>query len=242
MKTQACVRAAAAALVLSSAPSFAAEATLSGDFVSAYTWRGLTFANGPVFQPTLDVSGVSLGGKVPVSFQAWGNFNFDDWDGQVVKDAYSEIDLTVNAELPKGFSVGWIEYVFTVGEPSTREFTAAWSRELSFATPSVTFYYDVGEVDSGFVLLELERELPLAKRVSATLKGAAGIAGGDFARYYGGEKGGFYQYDLSGRLSYRLGERGSVSGMLGWTDGFDRSVLPKQEARFYGGVTLSYTF
>jgi len=237
------VRAAAiaAALVLPCAPASAADATLTGDFYSAYIWRGLTFADGPVFQPTLDVSGLAIG-KVPLSVNVWGNFNFDDWDGQVVKNEYSEIDFTVTAGLPKGFSVGYIEYVFMVGEPSTRELTAAWSHDFSLATPTVTFYYDVKEVDSGFLLLALERELALGAKAALALKAEAGFAGDSFATYYGGEKGGFYQYNLSAALSYKLGEEGSLSGTVGYTDGFDRSIMPQQDARFYGGLSVSYSF
>lgn len=233
--------AAAAALVLLCVPAFGADATLTGDFYSAYVWRGLTFAKGPVFEPTLDVSGVSIG-KVPLSFNVWGNFNFDDWDAQVVKDEFSEIDFTVTAGLPMGFSVGYIEYVFTVGEPSTRELTAGWSHEYSLATPTVTLYYDVEQIDSGFLLLALEREVALGKRAAFTLTGEAGVAGNGFATYYGGERGGFYQYNLSAALSYKLGEKGSIWGTTGYTNAFDHAILPEQDARFYVGLSASYAF
>ena len=158
------------------------------------------------------------------------------------KNEYSEVDFTVTAELPKGFSVGYIEYVFTVGEPSTREAYAAWSHEFSLVTPTVTFYYDVEEIDSGFLELGLEREFALGAKAAATLKGVVGYAGDDFATYYGGEKGGFYQYDLSGGLSYKLGEKGSIAGRSGsWTPSTTRSS-PSRTCGFYGGVSLSYSF
>jgi hypothetical protein len=128
------------------------------------------------------------------------------------------------------------------GDPSTRELTAAWSHEFPFATPTVTLFYDVKEVDSGFLLLGLERELALGSKAALTLAGAAGIAGDSFAVYYGGKKGGFYHYDLSAALSYKLGEKGSISGTLGYADGFDRAILPQQDATLYGGVNLSYSF
>ena len=38
------------------------------------------------------------------------------------------------------------------------------------------------------------------------------------------------------------GEKGSISGTLGYTDGFDEDILPEQDVQFYGGVSLSYTF
>ena len=233
--------AAAAALVLLCAPAFGADATLSTDFNSAYIWRGLTVTKGLVFQPALDVSGLSIG-KVPLTFNVWGNVNLDDWDGQVPKNQFSEIDLTVTAELPKGFSLGYIEYAYPTGDPSTREFFAGWSHEFSFATPSVTFYYDITEVDSGFLLLGLERELALGEKAAVVLKGEVGYAGERFATYFGGEKGGFYQYNLSSDLSFKLGEKGSIVGTVGYTDGFDHEILPEQAVQFYGGVSLSYSF
>lgn len=230
-----------AVLAAFSSPALAAEATVTGDLFSAYVWRGLTFAKGPVFQPTLEVSGVSLG-EVPLSATVWGNFNLDDWDGQLEQNSFSEVDFTLNAELPKGFSVGLIEYVFTVGEPSTRELTLGWSKEYSLLTPTVTFAYDFGQLDSGFLLLGAERELPLGERAALTLSGEVGYAGEGFALYYGGEKGGFYHYGLTAAVSLKLGEKGAVSGKLGYTGSFDETILRDQEVSFWGGVSLSYSF
>lgn len=231
----------AAALVLLCVPAFGADATLTGDFYSAYIWRGLTAANGPVFQPALDVSGFAIG-KVPLSVNVWGNVDFTDCDGACPKGQFSEVDLTLNAQLPKGLSIGYIEYLYPTGDPSTREFYAAWSHEYSFVTPTATVYYDFGDIDSGFLLVGLERELALGPKAAALLKGEVGFAGDGFAAYFGGEKGGFYQYNLSAGLSYKLGEKGSIQGTFGFVDAFDHAILPKQDADFYGGVSLSYSF
>jgi hypothetical protein len=233
--------AALAALVLPCVPAFGADATFSTDFNSAYVWRGLTTTKGLVFQPALDVSSLAIG-KVPLTFNVWGNVNLDDWDGQVPKGQFSEIDLTLTAELPKGFTLGYIEYAYPTGDPSSREFFAGWSHEFSLATPSVTLYYDVAEIDSGFLLVGLERELALGEKAAVVLKGEVGYAGEEFATYFGGEKGGFYQYNLSGGLSFKLGEKGSIVGTVGYTDSLDHAVLPEQDVDFYGGVSLSYSF
>ena len=80
------------------------------------------------------------------------------------KGQFSEIDLTLNAELPKGFSIGYIEYVYPTGDPSTREGYAAWSHEFSFVTPTVTLYYDVAEIDSGFLGSARARARPGRRR------------------------------------------------------------------------------
>ena len=91
-------------------------------------------------------------------------------------------------------------------------------------------------------MLGLERELALGEKAAVVLKGVVGYAGDGFATYYGGEKGGFYQYNLSGGLSYKLGEKGSIGGPSGYMDAFDHAVLPEQDVQFYGGVSLSYSF
>lgn len=229
--------AAVAALVLLCTPAFAAEATLAGDLWSAYKWRGLTFAGGPVLQPSLDVSGLG-----PLTVNVWGNFNLGDWDGRLREGQFSEVDFTVTARLPRGFTIGYVEYVFTVGEPSTRELTAAWSREYAALTPTVSLSYDVEQIDSGFLLLSLQRDAELSERLSLALKAEVGYAGDGFATYYGGERGGLYHFALTARLTRRLGDEGSVSGAIGYADGFSREVLPRPEARLYGGVSLSRSF
>jgi hypothetical protein len=229
--------AAAAALALLSSTASAAEATITADTYSGYTWRGITFAGGSVVQPSLDVTGLG-----PVTVNVWSNFNLDDWDGKLHSKAFSEVDFTLNAKLPRGFNAGLIEYVFTVGEPSTHEVSAGWGGEFSVVNPTVTAYYDFGQVDSGFLLVGLAREFALSKKASLGFKAEAGWAGKGFAVYYGGTKGGPYHYNVSGKLSCKVGEKGILAGTVGYTSGFDRDILPKQDVELYGGVNLSYGF
>jgi hypothetical protein len=223
----------------------AADVSAATDLSSAYVWRGITFADGGVVQPSLDVSGMRIGG-VGLGVNVWSNFNLGSWDGRVQRGQFSEVDFTLTATLPSGFKAGYIEYVFAVGgttnpaaaEPSTRELMASWSRAMS-VTPTVTLYYDVEQIKDFFLLVSLARSTEISKKTSATVTAEAGYAGKKFAQYYGGTKGGLYHYSLSGRVSYKVNEKLRVTGVVAYTDGLDRDVLPRQDARLYCGLNLA---
>jgi hypothetical protein len=224
----------------------AAEVTLNADLLSAYVWRGITFNDGLVLQPSLDVGSLKLGG-VSLALNVWGSFNVEGWDGRTQKGQFSEVDLNLTVELPAGFSAGYTEYIFAVGgsvefqpppEPSTRELMLSWSRDLA-VTPSVSLYYDVEQIKDLFVLLSLAKEMPVAKKLALGLEAQAGWAGDRFARYYEGAHGGLYHYGLIAKLSFSPSDERRLSATVGYVSGFDASVLPRQDARFFGGVSLS---
>lgn len=226
----------------------AAEVTASADMNSAYVWRGITFSKGGNLQPSLDVSGFELG--VPLALNVWGNFNLDDWDGRVASGEFSEIDLTLTADLPSGFKAAYIDYIFTFGgttdfskapEPSTQEIMVSWSHTLG-VTPSVALYYDFGAIDDFFLLVAVARDFALAPKAKLTAKGEVGVAGGDFAAYYNGTTGGLYHYNLSVKGSYEPSKTMILGATLGYTAGFSEEVLPKDNPGFYGlyaGVSVS---
>jgi hypothetical protein len=233
--------AALAAIAVSGAvPARAAEAELTLTLSNAYIWRGITFNDSGVGQFSLDVGELKLG-SVPLSFNVWGNLDIGDFDGALAKGRFSEIDLTVEAGLPSGFAVGYIEYLFPAGVASTRELYASWSKEL-VVTPTLTLYYDVGEVDDFYATAELGYSYALNEKTSLDLGGLVALAGADFAKAYGGEKGGFYNYDLSAGISYQAKEKLSVAGKIGWAGSLDKAVLPKQPLGFYGAADVSIGF
>jgi hypothetical protein len=235
------------ALVGCGAAASGADVTASADFNSAYVWRGITFANGGVVQPALDISGIKIG-KVGLGVNVWANFNPGSSEGRVRQGQFSEVDLTLTASLPSGFKVGYIEYIFAIGnapepvvrpiEPSTRELMISWSRTMA-VTPTVSFYYDVEQIDAPFLVLSLARRVDLSKKAAATFTAEAGYTGEKFAQYYEGSKGGLYHFNLTGRVSYQVRDKLSLSGFLGYADGFDRTVLPKQDARLYLGLGIT---
>ena len=85
------------------------EATISGDFVSSYIWRGLDAGSAAV-QPTLGV------GYKGLSLSAWGSYGLTD------PDDVKEFDLTL-AYAASGFNIGITDYWFSAGlDPDARYF------------------------------------------------------------------------------------------------------------------------
>ena len=85
------------------------EATISGDLVSSYIWRGQNCGDVSI-QPTLGVSYKGL------SLTAWGNVGLSN------SDDTKELDLTL-AYTTGGFNIGITDYWFSVGQdPENRYF------------------------------------------------------------------------------------------------------------------------
>ena len=101
----------------------AATTTAALDTNSAYVWRGLTFNDGLVLQPSLDVS---TGG---FAVNVWGNLDIDDYNGAVDDGEFSEVDLTASYTWklgPVDASLGAIEYLFPGGAEATTNCSPAW--------------------------------------------------------------------------------------------------------------------
>ena len=75
--------------VLNAGSVFAADVTTAIDVNSAYVWRGITFNDGMVVQPSVDVAAGNFGLNV------WGNLDADDYDDSLDSGEFSEIDLTL---------------------------------------------------------------------------------------------------------------------------------------------------
>lgn len=222
--------------------------TASADFNSAYIWRGLTLNDGWICQPALDIGGLKLG-SIPIGVNIWSNFNLDDFGGTVLKNRFSEVDLTLSAELGAGFKASCIEYIYTdaaFADPSlrvsgTREVALSWSKEMAF-TPTVTLYYDLKEIEGGFLQISVARSFDLSEKASLSLQVDMGVASDAFARYYGGERGGCYQVQALARLSYQATDRVGIYASAAYTNGFNHEILPQQPTDFYGGVGIAMTF
>jgi len=232
-----------AVVLMMSGRALAADVSAGTDLNSAYIWRGITFNKGPVLQPWLDVSGIGLGKDVSLGVNVWSNVDLSDNDGTLKSGEFSEIDLTATLSLPKGFTAGYIEYTFPAiapdaGVPGTRELFAGWSGSF-IVDPSVTVYYDVDEVKDYYVLLGVGKDFTLNEKASVSLGGAVGLAGEDFAVAYGGESGGLYNFNVSGKLSYKASEKVTLTGIVGYSGSLDETHLPEQAADFYGGVGIS---
>jgi hypothetical protein len=121
----------------------------SADFLSKYVWRGQDLVDDWVLQP-----GASIGYKgITASF--WGNLDLTDENGN--KGEFSEIDLTLDysGQVPGidlvSYSLGVINYNFPAsGADDTWEIYGGLGLDIP-ASPSVTVYHDVDEVQGTYV-------------------------------------------------------------------------------------------
>jgi uncharacterized protein (TIGR02001 family) len=242
------------AMALASASAWAADATLSLDLNSSYVWRGITFNDGLVAQPSLTVSKNGFGLNV------WGNYDMSSYRGQLAVNNYDfqEIDLTAyySFNIKKvDLSVGVIDYQYpSIGGASTTElYASAGIPIVGGLSGAVNFYYDVDQVKSFYTNVGLTYDMPLNDRLDLKAGAKVGIAGSHFAEYYSADatKGGFYDYNLSLGLTYTLSKSLSVGANIYYTDSLNSDALPDArpsvgiygvDTKLYGGVNITYNF
>lgn len=226
-----------------SSQAMAADVTAAADINSAYVWRGLTFNDGIVVQPSIDIAANGFGLNV------WGNLDIDDYDDTLDSGEFSEVDLTVSYAFdlgPVAASVGYIEYMFPAGGASTSEIFVTSGMDIGAGfSVGLELYYDIDQVDDVYATASIGYSLDLNEKLGLELGGLIGYAGEDFAEAYaGGTDGGFFNYVLSASLSYAITDALSAGASLNYTDSMDSDVLPDTavDTDIYGGVSIAYTF
>lgn len=213
----------------------------SGDFVSHYVWRGLTLVDGAVFQPSITISHES-----GFSFNTWGNLDIDDVNS--LEGEFSELDLALAYAFPTegilSAELGYIDYTFpnTVFE-GTREVYLGLGLDV-VASPSLTLYYDMDEVDALYAELGVSFGSEFGDRGAEWgVDLIASFADSDFAAFYaGGADSGLFAGTIGGSLSIPAGEIWGVSFFANYTDSLDTMVLPTQKVDFYGGISIAASF
>ncbi|MGD9948535.1 MAG: MltA-interacting MipA family protein [Desulfobulbus sp.] len=249
--------AALAALTLAGGASQAeaATATAAVDVNSAYVWRGLTFNNGMVVQPSINVASDN-----GFTVNVWTNYDIDDYDGNVDEYHFSEVDLTASYAFklgPVDTSVGVVTYTFPTtypdnlaGEgtdfPSTTEIFLGLGYELgSGFSIAGNIYYDVDQVDDFYVTAGLKYSYGINEKTALSLGGLISYAGEDFTEYYaGGTDSGFFNYILNASITYSVTEAFGIGANIAYSDSMDDDALPDEavHTNVYGGLNLSYTF
>ena len=227
--------------VLNAGSVFAADVTTAIDVNSAYVWRGITFNDGMVVQPSVDVAAGNFGLNV------WGNLDADDYDDSLDSGEFSEIDLTLTYGIdagPVGLTAGYIEYLFPTtdvgGGPGTREiFLDACVEPADGLSAGITAYYDIDEVEDYYLNVYMGYGLAMDSGVSIDFGASAGYAGDDVSA--DGEAG-FHEYTLSLGMGYEINEMISVSANIGYTDAIDDDVLPEQDVDVFGGAGIAFAF
>ena len=234
-----------AGILMVSGTVFAAEVTTAVDVNSAYVWRGITFNDGVVVQPSVNVAAEN-----GFNLNVWGNLDVDDYDDALDSGEFSEVDLTMSYTHqagPVALTAGYIEYLFPTtgagGVEGTREvYLDASVAPADGFSVGLTSYYDFDEVDDFYLNPYLGYGMELMPKLSMSLRAGAGYAGEDFAAAYGGKDSGFFEYTLSAGLTYAVMDNVSVSGRVAYTDSIDDDVLVEQDTNFYGGVGVAVTF
>ncbi len=223
------------------ASAHAADAAFTLDFGNAYIWRGIVLNDDGVMQFGLDASPLNVG-SVPIGFNVWGNYDIGDYGGTIQGSEISELDLVVYADLPHGFEVGYIEYQFPQTEfGDTREFYVTWGKDM-VVTPTVSFYYDFGEVDSGYGSLDVAYAFPFEGKFSLSLGGLIGVAGKGWGEIVGGTKGGFFNYDVYANAGFQVSDPFGLQAKVGYAGSLDTEVLPKQPLGEYILAGVTFTF
>ncbi len=221
----------------------AADVTVALDTNTAYVWRGLTFNDGFVLQPSLDVA------KNGFAINVWSNFDLDDYDGAVDSGEFSEVDLTgsyTHTFGPVDVSVGIIEYLFPSGADSTTEVFAGLDAAVGEGfSVSTKLYYDFDQVDDFFINAGIGYSYSINEPTTLNFTGSIGYAGEDFAEFYaGGVDGGFFNYVLSASVNYDVTEALGIGVNVNYSDSLDDDVLPDDavDTTLFGGVNITYAF
>ncbi len=216
----------------------AAEVSASLDVASAYVFRGVTFNDGFVAQPGLEVSGFSI----PLTIGVWANLDIGDYGGVVDGGQFSEIDLYGSADIPLsvdwlGLSVGYTECTYpSGGGKADREVNLTGELGL-LLSPSFSVNYGVGGAIENSLYLELGlgHEIEWAESFSVGINAAMAYLKPDEG------DGGFSHNALTAGVSYSL-----FSASLTYLGQVDDEVLPdgagSYDVKVYGTVGVSYEF
>jgi len=203
-----------AALLTGAARPVLADASVTLDIASAYVFRGITFNDGPVVQPGIEVTlhGLTIG--------AWGNLDLDDYDGAVEKNQFSEIDWYLAYGIPVGLAeigIGYTEYTFPGAEgDAEREVSLGVGFDVPLA-PELAVYYGVdGGIEKDLYLeAGLGHGFALMDGLELDLGATIGYLNPDEG------KSGFSAWSLTAGLSY-----GMFGASVTYYGQLDDKVLP----------------
>lgn len=235
---------AASALALAATAAVGSEdrgTTLAADFVSAYVWRGITFNDGPVFQPSVDARYGGFGVNV------WGNLDIDDYDGALERGEFSEVDFTLSYAAGFGaldMEAGYIEYTFPGGDAGAdREIYLDGGLDLGggLSLGAAVFYNT--DVEGVYAAFSLGYETAVTPALGLEASVSVGAAQKRMTKVMAnGHRGGWHDINLSLGASHDLGGGAGLSAFATYVESLDTGALPRQDVNFLGGIGLSLDF
>ena len=221
----------------------AADATASVEILSAYVYHGVTYNDGLVAQPNLDVSSGNIG------FNVWASFDIDDYDGALQGGEFSEVDLSVytfGTIAGLDCSLTYSEYLYPHvadgdGAPlgGNKEIIATAEKGITEGLKAkVAVYYEIDEVKDFYAYLKLMYGMSPMKNLDLNCSGLIGYSGKD--KSLAGKEG-LHEYTLSIGASYAVSETVSMSATIYHSAALDEDVLPDQDVETFGGIGVSWT-
>jgi uncharacterized protein (TIGR02001 family) len=213
---------------------------VTSDFMSKYVWRGQNVTDDWSFQPGVSAT---YGGLTAGFWGALDMTDENDESGQFIEYDYY-LDYSGQIDDTFGYSVGAIYYYFPGGDATT-ELYAGVSVD-TIASPSLTVYYDIEEVDGAYVALGFghsieSEELPCGIDLSANL-GWGDSSYND--AYWGVDDGELNDLTLSAAFPFEVGPV-TVTPSVTYVAvlGSDVSdVAGDDDSLVYAGVGLAYAF
>ena len=232
-----------AAMALGTASAAMAEDELSfevtTDFFSKYVWRGQNVTDDWAFQPGISATYGGLTGGF------WGSLDMTDENGEsgefIEYDWYADYSGQLNDTI--GYSIGGIYYYFPGGEATTELYAG-----LSFdvvASPSVTVYYDVDEVEGAYVAFGVGHSFEDLAGLPFGIDLSANLGWGDSSyneAYWGTDGGELNDLTLSAAFPFEVGPV-TVTPSVHYVNllGSDISDAADDDL-FYAGVGLACGF
>ncbi len=162
------------------------DASASAGLFSKYVWRGMIVTDDPVLQPDLSVSVMGFGADI------WGNMDLTDYhrtseDPDGLGGQFYEMDysLSYGVSLPLlKLGAGLIYYDFpNTHDSATTELYISAAADVLFS-PSVAMYYDVDEIDGGYLQLAAGYAVEMSPGTDLDLAASLGYGSADYVQGY----------------------------------------------------------
>lgn len=212
--------------------------SVGANIASAYVFRGETRNDGIVAQPWVDIAtsfGLNLGG--------WANFDFDDYDGTIDKNEFSEIDIYVGWKTKVAdmvaLGVEYCEYIYPNGGSANREISINTGLPIGPIGIGLAAYFGVdGEIEKTIYLeATAEYDIDVTEEISVGVYASAAYLLDDNKA---GEDG-FKDYTVGASLAYRI-----FSASVKYIGQGESKVLPEEQYRYdvevVGMLSVGYKF
>lgn len=209
-------------------------------FFSKYVSRGVTWTDGPVFQPDLWASYKGF------TLSVWGSMDLTGKNG--LEGDISELDYTLdysNNIGPLEYSAGAIYYTFpNTGDADTAEVYAGLSYDI-LLSPKLVVYYDFWQADGFYGVMSISHSFEMPELIkgiksSVDLSAQAGLGSRNYNEFYSGDSHtAFTDYLLTVAVPVSLTDNISIKPTVSYSSVLDKTIRTKSSHNdnvIFGGV------